>query len=116
MEKILKELEDAKDDLTLKIVKQCPVTFLREVKEGGTDIFIGSLTITPCIHGELMGPDGVDWENKKKREDENNNLKAGDPRILWCFGGKQWLTGSVRRLISIHRQITWRQVTIAKGL
>ena len=38
-----------------------------------------------CTNGELMGPDGVDWENKKK---ENNSLKAGDTRIVWCFGGK----------------------------
>jgi hypothetical protein len=88
---ILKELEDAKDDPTLKIVKDCPVSFLREVKEDGTEVIIGSLGISTCLHGELMGPDGVDWENKKKREDENNSLKAGDPRIIWSFGGKHWV-------------------------
>lgn len=86
VEETLKELEEAKDNPTLRMVKECPVSFLREVKEDGTDVFIGSLTITTCVHGELMGPDGVDWENKKKREDENNSLKAGDPRIVWCFG------------------------------
>ena len=91
-EEILKELEDAKDDPTLKIVKGCPVGCLREVKEDGSDVFIGRLDITPCLYGELMGPDGVDWENKKKLEDENNSLKAGDARIVWCFGGKPRLT------------------------
>ena len=90
-EQTMKELEDAKDDQTPKIVKECPVNFLREVKEDGSDIFIGSLNINTSVYGELMGPDGVDWENKKKLEDENNSLKAGDARIVWCFGGKPWL-------------------------
>ena len=100
-EEILKELEDAKDDPTLKIVKECPVSYLREVKEDGSDVFIGSLSISTCVHGELMGPDGVDWENKKKQEDENNSLKTGDARIVWCFGGKPWLA-CIRDLISIY--------------
>jgi hypothetical protein len=100
-EEILKELEDAKDDPTLKIVKECPVSYLREVKEDGSDVFIGSLSITTCVYGELMGPDGVDWENKKKQEDENNSLNAGDARIVWCFGGKPRLA-CIRDLISIH--------------
>jgi len=85
-EETLKELEDAKDDPTLKIVKECPVSYLREVKDDGSEVFIGSLAINTSIYGELMGPDGVDWENKKKREDENNSLKVGDPRIVWCLG------------------------------
>jgi len=86
VEETLKELENEKDNPTLKFVKLCPVTFLREVKEDGTEVFIGSLSITTAVNGELMGPDGVDWENKKKREEENNKLEAGDPRIIWCFG------------------------------
>jgi len=85
-EETLKELEDAKDDPTLKIVKECPVSYLREVKEDGSEVFIGSLGIDTCIYGEFMGPDGIDWENKKKLEDENNCLKAGDARIVWCLG------------------------------
>ena len=56
------------------------MSYLREVKKGdGSDIFIGSLAIITCLYGELMGSDGVvDWENKKKLEDENKSLKAGD--------------------------------------
>ena len=114
-EETLKELEDAKDDPTLKIVKECPVSYLREVKEDGSDVFIGSLDITACVYGELMGPDGIDWENKKKLEDENKSLKAGDDRIVWCFGSRLWLT-CIRHLLTIHYQITWLQVIIAKGL
>jgi len=86
VEETLKELEDEKDNSTLKTVKRCPVSFLREVKEDGTEVFIGSLAIATAMHGELMGPDGVDWENKKKREEENDKLEAGDPRIIWRFG------------------------------
>ena len=88
-EETLKELEDAKDDPKLKIVKECPVSCLREIKEDGSDVFIGDLTIKTCVYGELMCPDGVvDWENKKKQEDENNSLEVGDARIVWCLGGK----------------------------
>jgi hypothetical protein len=106
-EETLKELEDAKDDPTLKIVKGCPVSFLREVKEDGSDVFIGSLDITTCLYGEVMGPDGVvDWENKKKLEDENKSLEAGDAQIVWCFKGKPSSTCIVRHSISIHHQIT----------
>jgi len=83
-EQTLKELEDAKDEP--KFVKECPVSFLREVRDDGSDIFIGILDINPCVYGEFMGPDGVNWENKKKLEDENNSLKTGDTRIIWCFG------------------------------
>ena len=92
-EETLKELEDARDDPTLKIVKECPVSYLREVKEDGTDVFIGSLAIMTSVYGQLLGPDGVDWENKRKREDEDNSLKAGasDARIVWYFRGKPWL-------------------------
>ena len=85
-EQTLKELDNAKDEH--KFVKECPVSFLREVKDDGSDIFIGILGINPTVYGEIMGPDGVDWENKKKLEDENNSLKTGDTRIIWCFGGK----------------------------
>ena len=100
-EQTLKELEDAKDDPTLKFVKECPVSYLREVKEDGSDVFIGSLNISTCLYGEMMGPDGVDWEIKKRMEDENNSLNTGDARIVWCFGGKSHLN-CIRLLISIY--------------
>jgi hypothetical protein len=91
-EQTLKELDDAKDD-PLEFVKECPVSYLREVKEDGSDVFIGSLALTRCLYGELMGSDGLHWENKKKLEDENNSLKAGDARIVWSFGSERpWLS------------------------
>ena len=120
MEETLKELEDEKDNPTLKMVKRCPVSFLREVKEDGTEVFIGSLAIHTNVHGELMNPDGVDWENKKKWEEENNKLEAGDPRIIWCFGGKYCVGSPMTSdlyiyMYSVHFQTTLQQVIIARG-
>ena len=103
-EETFKELKDAKDDS--KFVKECPVSFLREVKEDVLDIFIGSLVISTCLYGELMGPDGVDWGRKKKLEDENNSLKPGDARIVWCFGGTPWFNCIWQLISIIHLSIT----------
>ena len=96
------------------MVKRCRVNFLGEVKEDGTDIFIGSLAMTTSVNGELIGPDGVDWENKKKREEENNSLEAGDPRIIWWFRSKQ--TRSRVLSLTFYLQITSRLVIIAEVL
>ncbi|KAF8973494.1 hypothetical protein BDZ97DRAFT_1900337 [Flammula alnicola] len=83
---VLKQLEDAKDEPEPIIVGGCPVRFLREVKKDGTEVFIGDLGVMRCIHGELMDPDGVNWTNKEKREEENNNIPVGDPNIIWSMG------------------------------
>ncbi|KAJ7361139.1 acyl-CoA N-acyltransferase [Mycena albidolilacea] len=45
-DKLLAELEEARNDPTLKIVDACPVGSIREVKEDGTDIFLGNIDIT----------------------------------------------------------------------
>lgn len=87
---VLKELEDAKDEQELITVGRCPVQSLRELKEDGSDIFIGDISLVRCMHGELMGPagpDGVDWDNKVSREESNNQIPNGDPQIIWSFGG-----------------------------
>lgn len=86
----MKELEDAKDEQELITVGRCPVQSLRELKEDGSDIFIGDISLVRCMHGELMGPagpDGVDWDNKVSREESNNQIPNGDPQIIWSFGG-----------------------------
>ncbi|KAF9486333.1 hypothetical protein BDN70DRAFT_869824 [Pholiota conissans] len=83
---ILKQLDDAKSLPDLIVPDNCPVRYLREVKENGSEVFIGDLGMMRCMHGELMGPDGVDWENKKKLEEENNDIPVGDPRIIWSIG------------------------------
>ncbi|KAJ6541804.1 acyl-CoA N-acyltransferase, partial [Mycena capillaripes] len=44
-DKLLAELEDARNDTTLKIVDGCPVRVIREVFEDGTDLFLGDICI-----------------------------------------------------------------------
>ncbi|KAF9555384.1 hypothetical protein CPC08DRAFT_642930 [Agrocybe pediades] len=111
-EPILKQLHDAKDNPDPIIVRDAPIRYIREVKEDGTDIFIGDVGFIRCPMGELMSPKGLplgtfDWENKQKMEDENNALPAGDPRIIWSIGdfldpkyhGKGIMTDAVRTFL-----------------
>lgn len=87
-EDLLKQLEDARDQPELIIVENCPVRAIREVREDGTDTYIGDIGFMRCMFGELLGTDGVfDWENKKLKEEENNKLIIGDPNIIWSIGG-----------------------------
>ena len=87
---VLKQLEDAKDEQELITVGRCPVQALRELKEDGSEIFLGDISLVRCMHGELMGaagPDDVDWDNKTNNEESNNQIPNGDPKIVWSFGG-----------------------------
>jgi hypothetical protein len=71
------------------VVGASPVRYIREVREDGSDIFIGDVGMMRCMHGELMGPGGVlDWSNKAKFEEENNAIPAGEPHIIWSIGGE----------------------------
>ncbi len=69
---ILEELESARDKPESIVTDGCPVRFLREIKEDGTELFIGDIGIYRCKHGELMGPNGLDWD---KYEEENTNWR-----------------------------------------
>jgi len=89
---ILEELESARDKPELIITDGCPVRFLREIKEDGTELFIGDVGIYRCNHGEVMGPNGLDWDSKAKYEEENNKLTVGDEGIIWSIG--DFLIGS----------------------
>ncbi|KAF9055981.1 hypothetical protein BJ165DRAFT_464031 [Panaeolus papilionaceus] len=107
--KILKDLEAARNDEHLKLVDGCPVRVLREIQEDGSDIFIGDIGFMRCAHGEYMEQEEgkSDWENKKKREEENAMIPVGDPRIIWSFGdyiarshqGKGIMTDAVDTLL-----------------
>ena len=90
-EAILQELEGAKDASELLLVESCPVRVIREVKEDGSDVFIGDIGVTRCAHGELMGLNGIDWEKKAMLEGKNNDLPVGDPSIIWSFGGELYI-------------------------
>ena len=81
-------MENFKDEATLKVVGDFPVRAIREVQEDGTDLYIGDIGISRCAYGELIGLNGVDWENASVRKKINDSLDLGDPSILWAIGGK----------------------------
>ncbi|TFK41961.1 GNAT domain-containing protein [Crucibulum laeve] len=80
------ELEAARDQEALILTHQCPVRCIREVKEDGTDVFIGDIGFTRFPNGEFIGTDGVDWENKERNVKENEQRQLGDPEIIWSIG------------------------------
>ena len=86
--KFFEDMEEFKDDSTLKVVGEFPVRAIREVQDDGTDIYIGDIGISRCGYGELMDLNGVDWENASERKKINDSLDLGDPNILWSIGGK----------------------------
>ncbi|KAH9950908.1 GNAT domain-containing protein [Amylocystis lapponica] len=81
---ILRELEQASldhPDGPLKIVGGCPVRTIREVKEDGTDVFIGDIYLHRCaFQGE------EDAEEEKRLCVENAHRELGDPDLVWCIG------------------------------
>ncbi|KAF8167484.1 hypothetical protein B0H34DRAFT_682019 [Crassisporium funariophilum] len=85
-EEVFQQLEEARNDPVPKVVGNCPFSTIREVQEDGTDVFIGNMGIDRCPLGELMDLNGVDWENKAKREQDNEALAVGDRRIIWTIG------------------------------
>ncbi|KAF8641199.1 hypothetical protein AX17_000834 [Amanita inopinata Kibby_2008] len=83
---ILNELDAARDDKHLRVVDGCPVRYLREIREDGTELLLGDIGIFKCNQGEIMGPNGLDWDSKSKYEEENNRRPAGDPETVWSIG------------------------------
>ncbi|KAI0361483.1 hypothetical protein OH77DRAFT_1417744 [Trametes cingulata] len=62
-------------------VSACPVRSLREVREDGTDIFLGDITLV-----RERWPDVMDKEVKERLAKPNAEKPAGDPGIIWCIG------------------------------
>lgn len=86
VQKVLQELENAKDEENLNIVDDCIVSAIRQVNEDGTDVMLGDITFSRCPWMELAGPTGVNWELKDQLQKENNSRVPGDPDILWTVG------------------------------
>ncbi|TFK77495.1 acyl-CoA N-acyltransferase [Pluteus cervinus] len=82
---VLSALAAAETSEQLLTVDQVPVRAIREVREDGTEAFIGDMGILRTPYGELMGSE-VDWEKKAGREKENATLPVGDPNIVWSIG------------------------------
>ncbi|PFH52334.1 hypothetical protein AMATHDRAFT_140370 [Amanita thiersii Skay4041] len=83
---ILNLLESERANPNPVFTNGCPVRHLREIGDDGTETFIGDVGFFRCTHGEFMGPNGLDWDAKAAYEENNNQLSAGDPNILWSLG------------------------------
>ncbi|KAK0198761.1 hypothetical protein F5146DRAFT_105887 [Armillaria mellea] len=85
-DKILKELDSARDEAPLRIVDDCPVRYIREVKEDGTDVFIGDVAVIRCTMMDLTTSSEISREEKDRLLLENISRPAGDPKIVWTIG------------------------------
>ena len=83
-DELLAELEKddqgAQSDVQLKFVGGCPVHYIREVADDGTETFIGDLVIHRCEFPH-EGP------QRASLAEENAARPVGDPTIVWCAGG-----------------------------
>jgi len=81
---LLSELEAAKNDTRLITVGICPVRSIREVVEGGKDVYLGDISIDRYTNEKLLvvlGPEvqGIPGEQNEQRA-------VGDPNIIWTIG------------------------------
>ncbi|KAJ3978110.1 acyl-CoA N-acyltransferase [Lentinula raphanica] len=90
IEETLQELKDAEGDDNLKLVGGCPVRYIREVKEDGTDLLIGDIDLRRCETMELapgVNNESELWEESPKLLGvANMQRENGDPEILWSLG------------------------------
>ncbi|KAI0784992.1 GNAT domain-containing protein [Abortiporus biennis] len=83
-DEILKELKEADDenpDGPLLTASGFPLRALREVKEDGSQIFIGDIGVFRCFFHGVLDPLKV-----VHLTEENRDRAVGDPQIIWCFG------------------------------
>ncbi|KAI0698400.1 hypothetical protein C8T65DRAFT_660634 [Cerioporus squamosus] len=71
-----------KPDGPLILVNESPVRTIREVREDGSELFLGDITIV-----RERWPDIEDQEVKQALARANGKRELGDPAIVWCFGG-----------------------------
>lgn len=100
-DELLQELREAANQGTseLKIVGGCPVRSLREVRDDGTDIFLGDLGVDRAGF-----PDVVDEVERARLATENEQIPVGGERIVWCIGVSK-THGKTSILINFHAQI-----------
>lgn len=90
---ILFELDQARDQEKPITVGGCPVSAIRKVNEDGTDLFIGAIDLSRnADFGELVQTEAGEYTIDKSKKEENEKLnqerEAGDPGIIWDFGGE----------------------------
>jgi hypothetical protein len=97
-DKALRDLQEASSDDKLKIVDHCPVRSLREVKEDGTDAYLGDIGI-----GRWGWEDITNHTEKQRLIAENTARKPGDPDIVWGLGGTLRQAACDQRVNTSHR-------------
>ncbi|KAK0208667.1 hypothetical protein DFS33DRAFT_1451579 [Desarmillaria ectypa] len=85
-DKLLDELDSARNEASPRIVGDCPVSYIREVKEDGKDTFIGNVTIIRCPWMDLTSCSEISQREKDRLLAENVSRPAGDPMIVWTIG------------------------------
>ena len=68
-------------------VDGCPVHILREIREDGTDVFIGDISFSRQHFPEISDP-----VERERRKQENNACPSGDSRIVYTFACEVLLT------------------------
>jgi RimJ/RimL family protein N-acetyltransferase len=86
LEYLRKSAEDFPDG-PLQFVGASPVCHLREVKEDGTDVFIGDINVRRSQFAEVL-----DEVERKRLQEDNAKKQAGDPTIQYGIG--DWLAAS----------------------
>ncbi|CCL98111.1 uncharacterized protein FIBRA_00105 [Fibroporia radiculosa] len=63
------------------IVGACPIRTLREVKNDGTEVFLGDICLRRCEF-QFEEPD----EERIRQSDENWRREPGNPELVYCVG------------------------------
>ncbi|KAF8204465.1 acyl-CoA N-acyltransferase, partial [Mycena galopus ATCC 62051] len=89
MKQYFDQLEDARNDPTLKIVDGYPVRIIREVKEDGTEVFLGDIGID-------LAEQPWELEGTGRLKQETPRRDSNDPDI-WTLGESDYLAPSHHR-------------------
>ncbi|KAJ7070501.1 hypothetical protein C8F01DRAFT_1046063 [Mycena amicta] len=78
-ERVLAELEAARNETELKLVDACPVTILREVQPDGTELLVGGIDFTLAqraveLDGTGWTPEGLGAPPKPQRREEKPDI------------------------------------------
>ncbi|KAJ7146313.1 acyl-CoA N-acyltransferase [Mycena epipterygia] len=78
-DQLLAELEAARDEPTPKIVDGCPVGIIREVREDGTDVYLGDVSFVLSKQSwELEGTGRVSQETPRRDPSDPDVWSLGD--------------------------------------
>ncbi|KAG6842418.1 hypothetical protein C0991_007548 [Blastosporella zonata] len=96
----LAALEAARETAEPILVGASPVRVIREVKDDGTDVYLGDIGVARVHDGKLLAPpsEAVDEEKIAKYLEANIALSVGDENIVWTIGG--WFVAFVGQAVA----------------